>query len=94
MPTRSGSCGGALIKDECLVDWFLIGKCQLRRAINEFVAHYHGERNHQGLGNELIAVLQEPARAAAFVGIRASAGCSTITIAQPDVPRQRASCLG
>jgi hypothetical protein len=23
-------------------------------AIAEFIAHYHGERNHQGLGNELI----------------------------------------
>ena len=24
----------------------------LRRAIEQFVAYYHGERNHQGLGNE------------------------------------------
>ena len=23
-------------------------------ALDEFVAHYHGQRNHQGLGNELI----------------------------------------
>jgi hypothetical protein len=23
--------------------------------LKEFVAHYHGERNHQGLGNRLIA---------------------------------------
>jgi len=23
-------------------------------AVDEFVAHYHGERNHRGLGNELI----------------------------------------
>jgi putative transposase len=23
--------------------------------LKEFVAHYHGERNHQGLGNHLIA---------------------------------------
>lgn len=26
----------------------------LRNAINEFLAHYHHERNHQGLGNRLI----------------------------------------
>ena len=26
----------------------------LRRAVQEFVAHYHFERNHQGLGNQLI----------------------------------------
>jgi hypothetical protein len=24
-------------------------------AIQNFVAHYHGERNHQGLGNQLIS---------------------------------------
>jgi hypothetical protein len=24
------------------------------RALDEFVAHYHGERKHQGLGNALI----------------------------------------
>jgi hypothetical protein len=26
----------------------------LRKAIHEFVAHYHAERNHQGLDNRLI----------------------------------------
>jgi putative transposase len=26
----------------------------LRNACNEFLAHYHGERNHQGLGNSII----------------------------------------
>jgi putative transposase len=26
----------------------------LRKGIDEFVLHYHGERNHQGLGNRLI----------------------------------------
>ena len=28
--------------------------CSVRNAIREFVAHYHLERNHQGLGNRLI----------------------------------------
>jgi len=32
----------------------MLGQRHLRRALGEFVAHYHGERNHQGLGNELI----------------------------------------
>jgi hypothetical protein len=27
----------------------------LRTAIQNFVAHYHGERNHQGLGNRLFS---------------------------------------
>ena len=30
------------------------GEESLRTAIQNFVAHYHGERNHQGLANKLI----------------------------------------
>jgi hypothetical protein len=29
----------------------LLGERSLRRALNEFVEHYHAERNHQGKGN-------------------------------------------
>jgi len=32
----------------------LFGEGSPRKTIREFVAHYHGERNHQGLGNRLI----------------------------------------
>ena len=32
----------------------LIGEGSLRRAVREFVEHYHHERNHQGLDNRLI----------------------------------------
>ena len=32
----------------------LFGEGHLRRAIDQYLAHYHAERNHQGLGNELI----------------------------------------
>jgi putative transposase len=42
------------IKDECLNRMIFIGEASLRRAIREFMAHYHAERNHQGLGNRLI----------------------------------------
>ncbi len=31
-----------------------LGERHFRRAVTEFVAHYHDERNHQGLRNELI----------------------------------------
>jgi hypothetical protein len=31
-----------------------LGERHHRRAVTEFVAHYHRERNHQGLDNELI----------------------------------------
>jgi putative transposase len=43
------------IKEECLDRLIPIGECHFRRAVAEFVAHYHRERNHQGLGNALIA---------------------------------------
>jgi transposase InsO family protein len=42
------------IKNECLNRMIPIGETHLRCAIKEFVDHYHQERNHQGLGNELI----------------------------------------
>ena len=32
----------------------LLGERHLRRALREYGRHYHTERNHQGLGNELI----------------------------------------
>jgi putative transposase len=42
------------IKHECLNRVIPFGERHLRWTIAEFVAHYHGERNHQGLANELI----------------------------------------
>jgi transposase InsO family protein len=43
------------IREECLDQLILFGERHLIRAVDEFVAHYHGERNHQGLGNRLVA---------------------------------------
>jgi len=51
------------IKEECLDRMIPLGERHLRRTIAEFVAHYHGERNHQGIGNEL----RGPARLAGVV---------------------------
>jgi putative transposase len=45
------------IKESCLQRLILVGEGSLRRAVREFVAHYHHERNHQGLGNRLIVPL-------------------------------------
>src|SRR4029077_16351872 len=42
------------IKEECLDRIIPIGERHFRRAITEFVEHYHRERNHQGLRNALI----------------------------------------
>jgi transposase InsO family protein len=41
-------------KSECLERIVLLGEKHLRTAVREFVDHYHEERPHQGLGNELI----------------------------------------
>jgi hypothetical protein len=45
------------IKEECLDRLILLGERHLRRALAEFETHYHTERNHQGLENELIEPL-------------------------------------
>ena len=42
------------IKHECLNRVIPLGARHLRQTITEFVEHYHLERNHQGLANELI----------------------------------------
>jgi putative transposase len=43
-----------LAKTRILERMILFGEGSLRKAIHEFVEHYHRERNHQGLGNRLI----------------------------------------
>ena len=42
------------IKFECLNRMIFIGEASLRRAVAEYITHYPGERNHQGLNNGLI----------------------------------------
>jgi transposase InsO family protein len=42
------------IKEECLDRMILFGEGSLRRALKEYLAHYHRERNHQGLDNRLV----------------------------------------
>jgi transposase InsO family protein len=42
------------MKEGCLDRIIPIGEGHFRRAVTEFVAHYHRERNHQGLENALI----------------------------------------
>jgi transposase InsO family protein len=49
------------IKGECLGKLVLLGENHLRTAVREYVAHYHTERNHQGLESRLI---EPPANAA------------------------------
>ena len=59
-PVRAPNCNAHAerfvlsIKSECLNRMILFGESSLRRAVSEYVAHYHTERAHQGLGNECI----------------------------------------
>jgi len=42
------------IKSECLYQMILLGRDSLVLAIAEYAAHYHDERSHQGIGNEIV----------------------------------------
>jgi transposase InsO family protein len=42
------------VKEECLAKLVLFGERSLRRALSEYVEHYHAERNHQGKANVLL----------------------------------------
>jgi transposase InsO family protein len=59
-PVRAPNCNAFAerfvrsIKDECLDRMILFGEASLRRALREYCAHYHSERNHQGIGNQLL----------------------------------------
>ena len=48
------------IKEECLNRVIPLGERHFRRTLVDFIAHYHGERNHQGLENELIDPPRQP----------------------------------
>jgi transposase InsO family protein len=59
-PVRAPNCNAYAerfvrsIKEECLDRIILFGEASLRRALREYFAHYHTERNHQGVGNLLL----------------------------------------
>ena len=42
------------IKSECLSKLILFGEASLRRALIDFIDHFHAERNHQGKDNVLL----------------------------------------
>jgi putative transposase len=75
------------IKESGLERMILFGEGALRIAVREFLAHHHGERNHQGLGNLLIFPEIGLADRAGPVRCRAaSAECSIIMIGPRDEP--------
>ena len=52
------------IKSECLSKLVPLGENHLRRAVSEYVEHYHRERNHQGVGNRLLTPAEPAVRPA------------------------------
>lgn len=48
------------IKTECLGRMIFFGETMLCRAVGAYLKHYHEERNHQGLDNELIIPFEGP----------------------------------
>jgi transposase InsO family protein len=80
LPPRSPNLNAHLerfwrsLKQECLDRMIFFGEKMLRRAVQEFLAHYHTERNHQGLANKLIDPGGEVGRGAGGIGCRERLG--------------------
>ncbi len=47
-------------KEECTARMIFFGRSSLERALTLYVAHYHEERNHQGLQNRLLKCSDGP----------------------------------
>jgi transposase InsO family protein len=80
LPARSPNLNSHLerfmrsLKEECLDRMIFFGESSLRRATAEFLAHDHGERNHQELGNRLIAQGEEIGRVSGPIQCRERLG--------------------
>jgi putative transposase len=62
------------LKDECLQRMIFFGEVSLKIAVVGFLAHYHAERNHQGLDNRLIEPGEEVGSTARKVACRERLG--------------------
>jgi len=62
-PLRAPNCNSFAerfvrsVKEECLDRLILFGERSLRCVLREYMVHYHSERNHQGLDNQLLTPL-------------------------------------
>src|SRR5262249_30429240 len=63
----------------CLAQVIPIGEAHLRPAVREYVAHYHGERNHQGIDNRLIDSGDASQKTVGSSAARGSVGCFATT---------------
>ena len=80
LPPRSPNLNSHLerffgsLRTECLDRMIFFGEESLRRAVKNYLAHHHQERNHQGLGNRLIAPGDEVGRAVGEIDCRERLG--------------------
>jgi putative transposase len=80
LPARSPNLNAHLerfmrsVKHECLSRLIFFGEHSLRKAVCAFLAHYHAERNHQGLANRIIAVGDEVGRTTGEIECRERLG--------------------
>jgi transposase InsO family protein len=80
LPPRSPNLNAHLerfwrsLREECLDRLIFFGESPLRQAVIQFVLHFHGERNHQGLGNRLIEAGAEVGRSTGDVQCRERLG--------------------
>jgi len=80
LPVRSPNLNANLerfmlsVKEECLERIIFFGEKSLQNAVADFLAHYHQERNHQGLNNQLIQPGNEVGCAAGDVACRERLG--------------------
>ena len=62
------------MSSECLAQIIPLGERHLRNTVAEYTEHYHAERNHQGLDNQLILKLRDGPRVSGDVECRERLG--------------------
>ncbi|HEV3021331.1 MAG TPA: integrase core domain-containing protein [Pirellulales bacterium] len=80
LPPRSSNLNAHIerfmksIKDESLSRMIFFGEASLRNAVQHYLAHYHAERNHQGLENKIIRPCVEVLRETGDIDCRERLG--------------------
>lgn len=62
------------VKEECLERMIFFGERSLQAATASFLEHFHAERNHQGIGNQLIVSGNAVGRSAGEIACRERLG--------------------
>ena len=62
------------IKEEALERMIFFGERSLDNAVRQYLKHYHSERNHSGLGNQIIQPTDEADRSEGTIECRERLG--------------------